>query len=105
MQKISLRHCGIKVLNILNEEIVTDKYEEIMTADKYDKYDDESKGRRKNTHNRDLSYNIYNLYNQQLLFKTHNQTIHESAFNNLKILVEIDLSYNNFTKFAKRTFR
>ena len=34
-----------------------------------------------------------------------NQTIHESAFNNLKILVEIDLSYNNVTKFGTRTFR
>ena len=95
LQKISLRHCGIKVLNILNEEIMTD--------DKYDKYENESKGRRKTHTIWDLSYNIYYLY--QLLFKTHNQTIHESAFNNLKILVEIDLSYNNFTKFAKRTFR
>ena len=94
LQKISLRHCGIKVLNILNEEIMTD--------DKYDKYENESKGRRKDTHN--LRPVIKYLYNQ-LLFKTHNQTIHESAFNNLKILVEIDLSYNNFTKFAKRTFR
>ena len=42
LQKISLRHCGIKVLNILNEEI--------MTCDKYDKYEKESKGRRENTH-------------------------------------------------------
>jgi len=32
------------------------------------------------------------------------KTIHESAFNNLKILVEIDLSYNNVTKFGTRTF-
>ena len=43
LQKISLRHCGIKVLNILNEEIMTD--------DKYDKYENESKGRCKDTHN------------------------------------------------------
>ena len=42
LQKISLRHCGIKVLNILNEEI--------MTCVKYDKYEIESKGRRENTH-------------------------------------------------------
>jgi Leucine-rich repeat (LRR) protein len=32
------------------------------------------------------------------------KTIHESAFNNLKILVEIDLSYNNVTKFGTKTF-
>ena len=32
------------------------------------------------------------------------KTIHESAFNKLKILVEIDLSYNNITKFGTKTF-
>ena len=32
------------------------------------------------------------------------KTIHESAFNRLKILVEIDLSYNNVTKFGTKTF-
>ena len=32
------------------------------------------------------------------------KTIHESAFNNLKILVEIDLSYNNITEFGTKRF-
>ena len=32
------------------------------------------------------------------------KTIHESAFNNLKILVEIDLSYNNISKLGPKTF-
>ena len=32
------------------------------------------------------------------------KTIHENAFNGLKILVEIDLSNNNITKFGPKTF-
>ena len=32
------------------------------------------------------------------------RTIHENAFNGLKILVEVDLSHNNITKFGQNTF-
>jgi len=49
---------------------------------------------------------ITNLPNLQKISLRHCgiKTIHENAFNGLKILVEIDLSNNNITKFGPKTF-